>query len=189
MPDLALCLQQAASGDQAGYREVFRRFRPLVVRLASTFASLDRDEVEDVVQESFVRAFKALPKLREPQAFERWLYAIARNRALSHLERKQNGMRVREELANEPADAEPSVVPRSLQLERELEVVRGLIAELPDGAEKRTVELFYLEGKLSAREIAEQLGVGKSAVTMRLERFRAKVKEKLLQRILATRTE
>jgi len=43
--------------------------------------------------------------------------------------------------------------------------------------------LFYLEGTLSAREIAARMGVGKSAVTMRLERFRAKVKAQLSERL------
>ena len=47
------------------------------------------------------------------------------------------------------------------------------------------VELFYVEGQLSAREIADKLGVGKSAITMRLERFRARVKRELTLRVLA----
>ncbi|HET9452097.1 MAG TPA: RNA polymerase subunit sigma, partial [Aggregicoccus sp.] len=49
--------------------------------------------------------------------------------------------------------------------------------------------LFYVEGELSAREIAEQLGLGKSAITMRLERFRARVKRELLGRLLASEME
>ena len=71
----------------------------------------------------------------------------------------------------------------------ELEVVRELIAALPDGPEKETVRLFYLEGELTARQIADRLGVGKSAVTMRLERFRARVKKALMARVLALRGE
>ena len=69
----------------------------------------------------------------------------------------------------------------------EVEVVRRVIAELPDGPEKDTVRLFYLEGELSAREIAERLGVGKSAITMRLERFRAKVKRRVLAEVARLR--
>ncbi|MCY1045660.1 ECF-type sigma factor, partial [Corallococcus sp. bb12-1] len=71
--------------------------------------------------------------------------------------------------------------------ERDIAVVRQLICELPEGEEKKTVQLFYLEGQLSAREIAEQLGVGKSTITMRLERFRGRIKRELLQRVLAGR--
>jgi RNA polymerase sigma-70 factor, ECF subfamily len=189
MEDLARCLQRAAQGEQAAYREVYRQFRPLVVRLASAFSALDRDEVEDVVQESFVRAFRALPALRDVSAFERWLFSIARNRALSHLERKQNAHRVRDELSREPSLRELPLTPPALQIEREEEVVRDFIGRMPSGPERETVEMFYVQGELSAREIAEKLGVGKSTVTMRLERFRAKVKRELLRRVLATRVE
>ncbi len=55
-----------------------------------------------------------------------------------------------------------------------------MIDSLREGPEKETVRLFYLEGTLSAREIAQRMGVGKSAVTMRLERFRARIKEQLV---------
>jgi RNA polymerase sigma-70 factor (ECF subfamily) len=65
--------------------------------------------------------------------------------------------------------------------------VRRVIAELPEGPEKETVRLFYLEGELTAREIAERLGVGKSAITMRLERFRAKVKRRVLAEVARLR--
>ncbi len=72
--------------------------------------------------------------------------------------------------------------------EADVALVRRLVDELPEGPEKETVRLFYVEGELSAREIGERLGVGKSAITMRLERFRAKVKGRLLAAV-AGRTE
>jgi RNA polymerase sigma-70 factor (ECF subfamily) len=71
----------------------------------------------------------------------------------------------------------------------ELELVRRLIDDLPEGPEKETVHLFYVEGTLSAREIAERLGVGKSAITMRLERFRTRVKRRLLAEVARLRGE
>jgi len=70
-----------------------------------------------------------------------------------------------------------------LEKEAELRAVREVIDGLREGPEKETVRLFYLEGTLSAREIALRMGVGKSAVTMRLERFRAKIKAQLSERL------
>lgn len=188
MEELRRLLEQAAAGEQAAYRELYRRFRPALRRLLAGFASLDTDEVEDIVQESFVRAFRALPKLKERQAFPAWLMTIGRNRAISMAERKLTAAKAKQELASEP-EPETTLVPPALQREREVEEVRRLIDELPEGPEKQTVQLFYVEGKLSAREIADQLGVGKSAVTMRLERFRARVKRELLSRVLAAQVE
>jgi RNA polymerase sigma-70 factor (ECF subfamily) len=188
MQELARWLERAAKGEEAAYRELFRHYRPLVARLAGGFASLDRDEVEDVVQETFTRAFKSLGALREPAAFDGWLFSIARNRARSLVQGKQSAARNRDALAHETDETSPAI-PLGLQVEREAAMVRELIAQLPEGAEKRTVQLFYVEGALTTREIAEQLGVGKSAVTMRLERFRAKVKVELLRRVAAARWE
>lgn len=186
--ELAPLLSRAAQGEQGAFRELYRRFRAPVGRLASAFASLDADEVQDVVQETFVRAFRALPKLKAAAAFEPWLYSIARNRARTLAESKANTQRARVRLAHE-VDSDAPAIPPAIRVERESELVRRLIAELPEGVEKQTVELFYVEGQLSAREIAERLGVGKSAITMRLERFRAKVKRELLRRTLAARWE
>jgi RNA polymerase sigma-70 factor (ECF subfamily) len=160
----------------------------LVARLTAGFTTLDADEVEDVIQETYVRAFKALPRLKEVSAFEPWLLSIARNRARTRLERKSHLKRLTEEAQDPQPEAVPAM-PEALQVERDIAVVRQLIADLPEGEEKKTVQLFYLEGDLSAREIAEKLGVGKSAVTMRLERFRARIKRELLRRVLAGRWE
>lgn len=186
--ELTQWVRRAAGGEESAFSELYRRTRPMVARLTAGFATLDADEVDDVVQETYVRAFKALPRLKEPRAFESWLLSIARNRALTRLERKNHLQRLDEE----HADAEPEALPpfpEALQVERDIAVVRQLISELPEGEEKKTVQLFYLEGELSAREIAERLGVGKSAVTMRLERFRARIKRELLRRVLAGRWE
>ena len=73
-----------------------------------------------------------------------------------------------------------------LEREAELRVVRAVIDGLREGPEKETVRLFYLDGTLSARQIAERMGVGKSAVTMRLERFRARVRRELCERLQRT---
>ena len=188
MQELARWLERAARGEEAAYRELYRHYRPLVARLAGGFAALDQDEVEDVVQESFARAFKSLSGLREPAAFDAWLLSIARNRARSLVQGKASVAKSREALARESLEATPAI-PAGLRVEREASIIRSFIAELPEGAEKNTVQLFYVEGVLTTREIAERLGVGKSAVTMRLERFRAKVKVELLRRIAAARWE
>jgi RNA polymerase sigma-70 factor (ECF subfamily) len=181
---------RAVAGERAAQRTLYDRHRPTVHRLVRAFAALDPDEADDVVQEAFVRAFAKLARLEERDRFAGWLLAIARNRALSRLSRLRSGERLDEELAREAASlapVAPSPADGDGDGEAELELVRRVVAELPDGAEKETVRLFYVDGKLSAREIAARLGVGKSAVTMRLERFRAKVKRRIVAEIAALR--
>ncbi len=183
-------VERARSGDDRAARELYDRSRPAVYRLARAFADLDPDDVEDVVQESFVRAFGNLGSLQDPARFVPWLLAIARNCALTALSRRRAGAELRDGLEREAEEA----VRAAVELpdpgrEAELEVVRRVIAELPEGPEKETVRLFYVEGRLSAREIAALQGVGKSAITMRLERFRAKVKRRLLAEVARLRGE
>lgn len=170
---------------QAAEEELYRRYRPAVSRLAASFAELDFDEAQDIVQEAFVRAFRALASLKERERFAAWLFTIARNRARSYLSSRSTHLKAAEDATREAQLLEDHVPAASQQLEREAELraVREVIEGLREGPEKETVRLFYLEGTLSAREIAAQMGVGKSAVTMRLERFRARIKQQLCERL------
>jgi RNA polymerase sigma-70 factor (ECF subfamily) len=182
----AALVDRASSGDAAALRALYDRHRPAVYRVARTFGELDRDDVEDIVQEAFVRAFRNLSGLKDRARFSPWLLTIARNRALTHLARRRAAQTMADDLERESESAE-GAPPIDTESEAELEVVRKLIAGLPEGPEKETVHLFYVVGELSAREIAEKMGVGKSAVTMRLERFRTKVKKILLAEVAKLR--
>jgi RNA polymerase sigma-70 factor (ECF subfamily) len=184
----AALVAAALSGDRSAFRRLHDKHRPGAWRLVRAFADFDADDVEDVVQESFVRAFRSLAGLKEPGRFAPWLLTIARNRALSRVARRRAGQEVADELSREAeVAAQEPVAPPDPEAGAELEVVRRIIAELPEGPEKETVHLFYVEGRLSAREIADRLGVGKSAITMRLERFRAKVKRRVLAEVARLR--
>lgn len=181
---------RAATGDHAALRALYDAYRPDVYRVARGFGGLDADDVEDVVQETFVRAFRHVARLEHPGRFVPWLLTIARNRALSRLARRKTESATAAEFGREAeAHMEVETEPPDTEAELELDVVRKVIASLPEGPEKETVHLFYVEGKLSAREIADRLGVGKSAITMRLERFRAKVKKRILAEVARLRGE
>src|SRR5436853_989630 len=173
---------------KAAEEELFRRYRPAVSRLAASFSELDPDEADDVVQEAFVRAFRALASLKDPDRFSAWLFTIARNRARSYLSARSTHDKAAEEACREAGLAEGCALAANEQLEKEAELraVREVIDGLREGPEKETVRLFYLDGTLSAREIAQRMGVGKSAVTMRLERFRARVRRELCEKLQHT---
>jgi RNA polymerase sigma-70 factor (ECF subfamily) len=176
---------QALHGGREGKRAeeaLYLKYRGAVSRIAASFNDLDADEAQDVVQEAFVRAFRALASLKDSDRFSAWLFTIARNRARSYLTARGTHRKAAEDATRESLLACDSGPAASDQMEREaaLRAVRSVIDSLREGPEKETVRLFYLEGTLSAREIAQRMGVGKSAVTMRLERFRARIKEQLV---------
>ncbi len=70
--DDATLVSRALGGGLRGRRaedELYRRYRPSLSRLTSSFSDLDSDEAEDVVQEAFVRAFRALGSLKDRGRF------------------------------------------------------------------------------------------------------------------------
>src|SRR5262245_32848402 len=118
MEPTAALLDRAKRGDEEAFRSLYGAYRPAVLRLARSFARLDADEVEDVIQDTFVRAFRALKGLQQAAAFERWLMAIARNRALTLDARKEHARRSAEALQNEIPQEAPAIPP-ALAMERE----------------------------------------------------------------------
>lgn len=181
MTDETGLVTRAREGDVAAWRALHEHHLAAVRRVCRGFGQLGSADIEDLVQETFVRAFRNIDRLQDPARFRAWLLTIARSRCLNRVSSIAAERRATEAYTADPArgPSSPRIDPERLDRERRIEIVRELIAGLPEGPEAETVRLFYLEGKLSAREIAERLGVGKSTVTMRLERFRAKVKRRL----------
>jgi RNA polymerase sigma-70 factor (ECF subfamily) len=75
-----LLVVAAILGNLEAFEQLVVRYRPAVVRLARSIVGID--DAEDVAQESFLLAFKALPTIEEPGKFAAWLSAITRHRAL-----------------------------------------------------------------------------------------------------------
>src|ERR1700720_965871 len=147
--DGELVLRALAGGPRGRAAEegLYRRYRNAVSRLAGSFSELDPDECEDVGQGAFVRAFRALPGLKDKERFAAWLFTIARNRARSYLSARSTHDKAAEEATRESQLLESSAPAASDQLEKEAELraVREVIDALRDGPEKETVRLFYLD--------------------------------------------
>lgn len=177
-------VELAAKGDVAAWRAIYSQHAPVVRRVCASFGSLTEADAEELVQETFVHALENVAALRDPERLRPWLLAIARSRCLRRLRRGKVEQRATDVLAID-ADVLPELPTEDARIRNERVVaVREIIDALPAGPERDTVTLFYIEGRLSAREIAEKLGVGKSTITMRLDRFRARVKRQLAARLL-----
>src|SRR5712671_5798743 len=81
-------VRKAQVGDVAAFVELTRRFQHFAFGSALAMVR-DFQQAEDVVQEAFVAAWKALPTLAEPAAFPGWLRGIVRHHAFRVLRRKQ----------------------------------------------------------------------------------------------------
>ena len=77
-------VKRVQKGDQAAFDLLFARYQAKIINLISRYVR-DREEVRDVAQEAFIKAYRALPRFRGDSAFYTWLYRIAINTAKNHL--------------------------------------------------------------------------------------------------------
>lgn len=144
----------------------------------------DRDDAQDVLQETLLKTFESVGDLVHPGAFKTWLYRIAANACLM---KRRKSKFLREEVALEEILPEPGelkdprgwdVMPERAVLDRELQGhLREAVLSLPP-LYRSVLVLRDMEG-LDTDEVAESLGVSKDVVKMRLHRARAKVRKSL----------
>lgn len=166
-------------GDTDAYAELVRRHAPIALRAAALLGA--GPDAEDVVQEAFVKAYTALGRFREGEAFRPWLLRIVANET-KNLHRAAGRRQARERSAW--AQTEPLLLaagiddPATAALtgERRAEVTRGLGA-LPED-HRRVVTCRYLL-ELDEAETAAVLGWPRGTVKSRLHRALARLAAEL----------
>lgn len=79
-------VDRARTGDQAAFAQLFEQFHAPILNYLHRMVN-DRAVAEDLTQDTFIKAYKALPKTRDDLSFKAWLYRIATNTAISHMRR------------------------------------------------------------------------------------------------------
>lgn len=149
-----------------------------------------REDAEEVSQETLMKVFESFDRLREPERVKAWVFRIARNAC--YMKRRKSVFAPKQELSldellpsfDEDGDtrrlqiADWSALPDDLVLRAELKkVLEEAIADLPELY--RSVILLRDVEELSTEEAAQVLGVGADAVKTRLHRARLAVRQKL----------
>lgn len=176
-------VQRVQQGDKAAFNLLVRKYQHRLVNLVSRYVS-NHGDVADVVQEAFIKAYRALPGFRGESAFYTWLYRIAVNSSKNYLVatgRKPPSSDVDAEDAESYEGSDALKVgdsPEKLLLSEEIrQVVFDTIEQLPD--ELRTaITLRELDG-LSYEEIAEIMGCPIGTVRSRIFRARDAIDQKL----------
>jgi RNA polymerase sigma-70 factor, ECF subfamily len=169
-------LDRLRAGDAPAFEELVMTYQHRVFGVALRMLG-NRAEAEEVAQEAFVRAHRALGDFRGDAKLSTWLYAITSRLCLNRLASGERRMaRQGEDALLRLSDAGPR--PDAALERRELETALGrAIAELPEDR-RIVVVLRDLEG-LSYEEIAQVLELELGTVRSRLYRARADLKEKL----------
>lgn len=177
-------IRKALDGDATGFEYLYNSTRNNKYYLALKYVK-NEETAKDVMQEAYLRAWKSLDKLKEPEKFESWLAQIIVNTAKNELE-KRNHTPLDLRAENGEGEDNTEIIDRAVsswdnvpELEYTKEETRQLVHELIDALpdEQRLVVIaFELEG-LTTKEIAEQLGCPEGTVKSRLRYARSNIKE------------
>jgi RNA polymerase sigma-70 factor (ECF subfamily) len=183
-PRPAFSLEALRAGDRAEFARFVEEYSRQVYRLGLKILN-DPQDAEDVLQETFLKAYKALPAFEGRSSLSTWLYRIAVNEALMLArKRKPEMVSVDEDQESEEGDLEPvQIVDWCCLPERELlnsESRRFLDAAIQQLSENLRVVFVLrdIEG-LSIKDTAEALNLTETAVKTRLLRARLALREQL----------
>jgi RNA polymerase sigma-70 factor, ECF subfamily len=150
-----LLVRAVLEGHRDSFGRLYELYAPMVHGIL--LARVPRTEVEDLVQDIFLHAFRKLPALREAAAFGGWLAMIARNRAMDFHRNTRDTVEVTEDHATSDRS-------KRADAEEILDVIRSL----PD-AYRETLVLRLVEG-MTGPEIASRTGLTPASVRVNLHR-------------------
>ena len=170
-------IRRVLEGDTDAFGMLVDHYGSMVFQVVYRITD-NREASEDLCQEAFIRAFRQLSQFKGDAAFSSWLYRIAWNLSMDHLDkaRKQTWVDINELTethnrslpATEPFDT-MDTAERRRALTREIERLAP-----PD---RLLIELYYQEEK-TVKEISWIMGLGESNVKIRLHRVRKKLKSR-----------
>ena len=170
-------VERAQQGDTKAFEILVAKYNRRLGRLLSRFIK-DEHEVNDVVQESFIKAYRALPNFRGESAFYTWLYRIGINTAKNFLATSGKRLVIQADVANDEGDILDVTeqvadyhTPEAEMVNREiLETVEAAVSRLPEDLRK-AITLREMEG-LSYEEIAQIMDCPIGTVRSRIFRAR-----------------
>lgn len=160
----ALLIKAVLDGNRDSFAKLYELYAPMVHGIL--LARVPRTEVEDLVQDIFLHAFRKLATLRDANAFGGWLAMITRNRAMDFHRYTRATVEVKEEHAI--GDRRKKV---------RAEEILNVIRSLPD-AYRETLVLRLVEG-MTGPEIAVRTGLTAASVRVNLHRGMKLLREKL----------
>ena len=159
----AMLVERVCAGDKNAFDELYKKLSPMVHGIV--LARVPRDEVDDIVQEVFITAYKKLDTLRDKNAISPWIARIARNRAMEFYRR------------NKPTEELSENLSHNNNAQTEAKEILEAIRKLPE-TYRETLILRLVEG-MTGPEIAEQTGLKHESVRVNLHRGMKLLRKKL----------
>ena len=165
-------VRRAQTGDAAAFRWLFERHAPSVRRFLMDVLR-NVDAADECTQETFVRAHRQLPGLRDNDRFRTWLFSVA-HRVSQEQRRKLSRAPVSSDGVPEPASR--ALDPEATLLGQEADrLIDAALASLPD--ERRVALLLRLDHGLGYEAIAEMMGWSLAKAKVEIHRARLLLRE------------
>ena len=167
-------VKKSQLGDKSTFEELVKRHQDLVFSLSFKLTG-NRELANDVAQEAFIRAWKAIEKFRGDSTFGTWIYRITVNTAWTLRKKAKKHYSLNIEDTQEPVVIDEKKDPELVAINSDLSVVlRKALNQIP--LEQRIiVELKNIEGR-SHKEIADYLDISVTAAKVRLHRAHQKLR-------------
>ncbi len=165
-------------GEHQLYAELVTRYQNFVFTLALRYTPV-REDAEEMAQDVFVKAYKALKDFRGESKFSTWLYSIVNSTAITFLRKKKLDVKsLDNENVYEQAESRDSgTSANQVEVKSKVEMVTKAIQLLsPDDA--KLITLFY-KAEQSLEEIAHIMNLETNTVKVKLHRARTRLKEKM----------
>lgn len=172
-------VRRALNNDQDATAQLYKMTYNNVYQTICMTASLDNDVVFDLIQDTYIKAFRNLSQLNEPEAFRGWIKIIARNLTIDHL-RKRKVVNFSQmvsvdsdemiEFEDDRTENLPEVVTDQKETTRLMQEILGGLSE----EQRLVVSMYYFE-ELSVKEIADILSVSEGTVKSRLNYARKNI--------------
>ena len=172
------------NGNQQAYAQIVERYQNYVYTLVLRYVK-SREDAEEVAQDIFIKAYKALADFKGASKFSTWLYTITTTTCISFLRKKklETHSLDNEKVMEAAENRDSGMNANQIEQKSKVTMVNNAINLLsPDDAE--IITLFY-KGEQTLEEIAQVLGIEANAVKVRLHRARTRLKEKMQKHFAA----
>lgn len=172
-------ISRVLRGEPQLYAELVTRYQNFVFTLALRYTPV-REDAEEIAQDVFVKAYKALKDFRGDSKFSTWLYSIVNSTSITFLRKKKlNTASLDQEHVFEAADNQEStgINANQVEVKSKVEMVNKAI-QLLSADDAKIITLFY-KAEQSLEEIANILDIETNTVKVKLHRARTRLKEKM----------
>ena len=171
-------ISKVLSGDQQAYAELVNRYQNYVFTLSLRFTK-NREDAEEVAQDIFIKAYRALADFKGTSKFSTWLYTIVNNTCITFLRKKRLQTHSLDiEGTFEVADSQDSGLRANLVEQKSRVAMVNEAIKMLNRDDAEVITLFY-KSEQSLEEIAQILGLETNTAKVRLHRARTRLKEKM----------